>query len=110
MIDYNCYWTALIYAAIYAKQVNQETSKTYRNSIEALYDLLNSYNIAHISTYLSHLANGVGYTFVEVTCDSGTQYGIQAYAKEALELNRIASKIIPGVKEAKEEVHPIIIF
>jgi hypothetical protein len=90
--------------------VNHEISKTYSNSIEALYDLLNSYNIVHISTYLSHLANGVEYSFVEVTCDNGTQYGIQAYAKEALELNRVASKIIPGAKEAKEEVHTIVIF
>lgn len=90
--------------------MNHETSKTYSNSIEALYDLLNSYSIAHISTYLSHLANGVEYTFVEVTCNNGSQYGIQAYAKEALELNRIAGKIIPGVKDPKEEVHPIVIF
>jgi hypothetical protein len=90
--------------------VNHETSKTYSNSIEALYDLLNSYSIAHISTYLSHLANGVEYSFVEVTCNNGTQYGIQAYAKEALELNRVASKIIHVAKKAKEEVHPIVIF
>jgi hypothetical protein len=89
--------------------VNQETSKTYSNSIEALYDLLNSYSITHISTHLSHLANGVEYSFVEVTSDNGTQYGIQAYAKEALELNRVANKIIPS-KEAKEEVQPIVAF
>jgi hypothetical protein len=89
--------------------VNQETSKTYSNSIEALYDLLNSYSIVYISIHLSRLANGIEYSFVEVTCDNGTQYGIQAYANEALELNRVANKIIPS-KEAKEEVQPIVAF
>jgi hypothetical protein len=30
------------------------------------------------------------YSFVEITCDDGIQYGLQAYGKEALELYRVA--------------------
>jgi hypothetical protein len=46
--------------------------------------------------------------FVEVTCSDGVQYGLQAYGKEALELNRIATKNI--AKEQVNELTPIIIF
>jgi hypothetical protein len=62
----------------------------YDNSIEALCDLLKSYHVTDISTSLSHLANGIQYSFVEVTCSDGIQYGLQAYGDEASELNRIA--------------------
>lgn len=110
MIHYNCFLTELIYAATYHERVNHESSKTYSNSIEALHDLLNSYSIIHISTHLSHLANGIEYSFVEVTCNDGTEYGIQAYAKEAVELSKVANKIISRTKEAKEEVQPIVAF
>jgi hypothetical protein len=65
-------------------------STTYGNSIEALNDVINSYPISEITVNLSHLTNGVEYSFVEVTCDDGVQYGLQAYGKEALELYRVA--------------------
>jgi hypothetical protein len=32
------------------------------------------------------LANGIPYCFAEVTCDSGSQFGIAAYGEEAAEL------------------------
>jgi hypothetical protein len=32
------------------------------------------------------MKNGIEYFFVEVTCDDSTQYGIQAYGEEAIEL------------------------
>ena len=35
---------------------------------------------------ISHMRNGVEYCSVEVTCDDGSQYGIQAYGDEAIDL------------------------
>jgi hypothetical protein len=32
------------------------------------------------------MRNGLEYCFIEVTCDDGTQYGIQTYGEEAKEL------------------------
>ena len=66
------------------------TSTTHSNSIEALRDLVRTYSITEITANLSHLTNGVEFSFVEVTCNDGMQYGLQAYGKEAIELNRIA--------------------
>jgi len=66
------------------------TSTTHSNSIEALRDLVSTYSITEITANLSHLINGVEFSFVEVTCNDGMQYGLQAYGKEAIELNRIA--------------------
>jgi hypothetical protein len=58
-----------------------------------------------MSVNLSHLSNGIEYTFVEITCADGIQYGLQAYGKEALELNRIAHKNI-----SKEQKPPMFIY
>lgn len=67
--------------------MDQKTPSTvsteYASSIEALRDLLSSCHITEISASLSHLSNGVEYSFVEITCDDGIQYGLQAYGKEA---------------------------
>lgn len=67
----------------------------YWNSIEALSDVLSSSHISEISTSLTRLASGIEYSFVEVTCSDGVQYGLQAYGDEAVELNRIALKNAP---------------
>jgi hypothetical protein len=73
------------------KETLQAKSTTgYGSSIDALNDLRNSGQIAEINSSLSHLANGVAYSFVEVTCSDGTQCGLQAYGNEALELHRAA--------------------
>ena len=73
------------------KETLQATSTTsYSSSIDALNDLRNSGQIAEINSSLSHLANGVAYSFVEVTCRDESQYGLQAYGNEALELHRAA--------------------
>ena len=77
----------------------------YASSIEALHDLLSSCHITEISASLSRLSNGVEYSFVEITCDDGIQYGLQAYGKEALELNRIAHENI-----SKEQKPPMFIY
>lgn len=78
-------------------QLNMSTG--YGSSIEALQDLLNSNHVTEISPGLSHLANGVDYSFIEVTCSDGTQYGLQAYGEEALELNRVACENMPKEQE-----------
>jgi hypothetical protein len=65
----------------------QTLSTGYSSSIDALNDLKNSCQITDITTSLLHLANGTEYSFVEVNCSDGTQYGLQAYGNEALELN-----------------------
>jgi hypothetical protein len=67
----------------------------YGSSIEALDDLLTTNHVTDISTSLSYLTNGMEYSFVEVTCSDGIQYGLQAYGIEALELNRLAADNIP---------------
>ncbi len=67
-----------------------ESTTSGYGSIEALYDLLKSYHVTEISTGLSYLANGIQYSFAEITCSDNVQYGLLAYGDEALELNRIA--------------------
>ena len=71
----------------------------YSSSIEALHDLLRSRRVTDISANLSRLTNGIGYVFVEITCHDGSQFGLQAYGEEALELHRVAleisNKLIP---------------
>jgi hypothetical protein len=68
-------------------------SISYASSIDALHDLFSSHCVTGISANLSELKNGVEYVFVEITCDDGSQYGLQAYGKEALELHRVALEI-----------------
>jgi hypothetical protein len=36
------------------------------------------------------MINGIEYCAVEITCDDGTQYGIQAHGEEAIELHKEA--------------------
>jgi len=84
-------------------------NKYYPNSITALQQLLfsgspltstnaeeeesgssNKKNVhCHItkkSQNISHMRNGIEYCSVEVTCENGSQYGIQAYGDEAIDL------------------------
>jgi hypothetical protein len=41
---------------------------------------------------VSHLEYGIEYCLVEVTCDDGEQYGIQAFGREAEQLHKEALK------------------
>jgi hypothetical protein len=79
-----------------------DADSCYGSSIDALNDLKNSCQITDITMSLLHLANGIEYSFVEVTCD-GTQYGLQAYGNEALELNRVASQVLKNVSTSKNK-------
>ena len=45
-----------------------------------------SCHITKKSQNIGHMRNGVEYCSVEVTCDDGSQYGIQAYGDEAIDL------------------------
>ena len=75
---------------------------SYTNSIHALRELLVpsanlSYSscccsITKISQNISHLSNGIEYCLIEITCDDGIQYGIQACGDEAIELHKEALK------------------
>lgn len=77
---------------ILAQETLSPTSVGYSNSVEALNELLRSCVLSEISVSLSRLSNGLEYSFVEITCSDGAQYGLQAYGEEALELNRAAHK------------------
>ena len=44
------------------------------------------------SRELSFTEDGQEYCFVQVTCDDGVQYGIQAFGDEAIELYEEANK------------------
>jgi hypothetical protein len=77
-------------------------STRYENSIEALRELISSLPITEITASLSHLTNGVEYSFAEVTCSDGIQYGLQAYGNEALELNRAAFQELLKISQNKK--------
>ena len=80
---------------------------SYSSSIHALKHLLSiseatSYKCrirSKVSENVSYLINGVEYSFVEVTCDDGMQYGLQAYGDEAIELHKEALKHSSKEKE-----------
>jgi hypothetical protein len=80
----------------------ESNTSGYGNSIEALHDLLKSYHVTEISTGLSYLANGIQYSYTELTCSDGVQCGLLAYGDEALELNRIAL-------EQQSSLSPVVI-
>lgn len=65
-------------------------------------------HITKISEDMSYLGNGVKYCFVEVTCNNGNQYGIQAFGHEAVELYKEALKHLSQEKEEEEEKSPVI--
>ena len=83
------------------KEILSDMPTGYGSSIEALRDLSRLNNITKISTSLTVLENGLKYSFVEVTCSDGIQYGLQAYGNEALDLNKVAQEIIPEEQEPK---------
>jgi len=77
----------------------------YQSSINALRELLKpedkgSYYHSASSTHchitkrqeLSFTEGGQEYYFVQVSCDDGVQYGIQAFGDEAIELYEEANK------------------
>ena len=72
---------------------------SYKDSIHALRELIppgstgsssRACRITKLSNSVSHLENGIDYCNVEVTCDDGEQYGIQAFGREAEQLYKEA--------------------
>lgn len=65
---------------------------SYDNSVHALQRLLTSgsCSVTKIPKVIPHMINGIEYCAVEITCDDGTQYGIQAHGEEAIELHKEA--------------------
>jgi hypothetical protein len=51
-------------------------------------------HITKKSQNISHMRNGIEYCSVEVTCDNGSQYGIQAYGDEAIDLYKEIHKCV----------------
>jgi hypothetical protein len=58
-----------------------------------------------MSRTVTYLQNGIEYCHIEVTCEGGEQYGIQAFGQEAVELHNEALKVSqsPQKEERKEE-------
>ncbi len=78
---------------------------SYFSSVHALKDLLaprsfpghsnfGSCRITKIPQDIHQMTNGMEYCAVEITCEDSSQYGIQAYGKEAVELYEEALKLI----------------
>ena len=74
---------------------------SYQDSVHALGELIpldsnersrRACRITKLSHSVSHLENGIEYCLVEVTCDDGEQYGIQAFGREAVQLHKEALK------------------
>ncbi len=89
---------------------------SYQDSVHALRELFSaepnesssrSCRITKLSHNVSHLENGIEYCPVEVTCDDGEQYGIQAFGVEAVELHKEALKQSQVLR--KEEVLSLVL-
>jgi hypothetical protein len=50
------------------------------------------------------MINGIEYCAIEITCDDGTQYGIQAHGEEAIELHKEALRHYIFEKEGRTDM------
>jgi hypothetical protein len=90
---------------------------SYQDSIHALRELIpsepdegsrRSCHITKLSHSVSKLENGIEYCLVEVTCDDGEQYGIQAFGKEAIQLHKEALKRSQSLRKEEEALSPVL--
>ena len=85
---------------------------TYNNSVDALQRLLSTGQSSHSSNCritkipqdILYMTNGIEYCAVEITCDDATQYGIQAYGEEAIELHEEALRHYALEKEGRMDM------
>jgi hypothetical protein len=85
---------------------------SYNNSVDALRRLLSTgrsspsspCRITKIPQDILHMTNGIEYCAVEITCDDATQYGIQAYGEEAVELHKEAFRQYALEKEGRKDM------
>jgi hypothetical protein len=50
------------------------------------------------------MINGIEYCAVGITCDDGTQYGIQAYGQEAIDLHEESLRYYMLEKEGRKDM------
>lgn len=90
---------------------------SYQDSVHALRELLpsepsqsssRSCRVTKLSHSVSHLENGIEYCLVEVTCDDGEQYGIQAFGREAVRLHKEALERSPALRKEDEELSLVL--
>ena len=62
--------------------------------------------ITKLSHSESRLENGIEYCLVEVTCDNGEQYGIQAFGGEAVQLHQEALR--QSQLQREEALSPVL--
>jgi hypothetical protein len=88
----------------------------YQDSVHALRELLpseptegpsRSCRITKLSHSVSHLENGVEYCLVEVTCDDGEQYGIQAFGREAVQIAQRSTKAKSGIAKRRRGISDV---
>ena len=60
--------------------------------------------ITKIPQNITHMINGIEYCAVEITCDDGTQYGIQAYGQEAIDLHKESLRYYMLEKEGRKDM------
>lgn len=85
---------------------------SFNNSIHALQSLLSTNlsspsggcRITKIPQNIPHMINGIEYCAVEITCDDGTQYGIQVYGQEAIDLHKEAIRYYILEKEGRKDM------
>lgn len=74
--------------------MRKKGTEVYKLAFSSGYDALDQLpkleafgaRISHAADTISALTNGLSYYIVEVTCNDGTQYAIQAYGEEAIQL------------------------
>jgi hypothetical protein len=93
---------------------------SYSSSVLALQKLLRKQceshsglacHITKMSRTVAYLQNGIEYCHIEVTCEDGEQYGIQAFGGEAVELHNEAIKLSQSrpKEERKEEAMALVL-
>ena len=91
---------------------------SYQDSVHALRALFSSEHnesssrscrITKLSHSVSHLENGIEYCLIEVTCDDGEQYGIQAFGREAVQLHKEALKRSQALRKEEQAAVSLVL-
>ncbi len=64
----------------------------FDNSVDALLHVVRNNGIKDVQTSISCMRNGILHCSVQVSCNDGTGYGIEAYGEEAEALFQEAKK------------------
>jgi hypothetical protein len=94
-------------------QEQREGRLMYKSAVEALEAVVgpqcagSGCRISRVPSEVSLMENGIEYCFVEVTCSTGGQYGIEAFGEEARELHATASSM--KEKQVSPKVMPLLV-